>query len=109
MVRTTLSDGREVKILFQHDQDCEHEHPHDNGVSYDLSIGHTVCWLMTGPRESEIEVAKGVAFCSRVDNFSKETGRRVSLHRALEVANLTREDSGKILASYYNRNKRASA
>lgn len=103
MIRTQLTDGREVKILFQHDQGCEHEHEHDNGLSYDVSRGHTVCWLMTGPRETEQEIGKGIAYCSVEDNFCRETGRRFSLARAIENANLGREDAGRVLASYYRR------
>lgn len=107
MLGVVLQDGRQIKMVFSHTR-----YDGDGPGWGPLAVGRdawaramTECRLYIGPREKEVMVGEGFAFCSTQDNFAKEPGRRLSLARALESAGLGREDSGALLAAYFGRKR----
>jgi hypothetical protein len=61
----------------------------------------TDCTLQLG--EDADSVVDGYAFCAKSDNFCKETGRKVSLARALQAAELPRDLRKAVWQAYFNR------
>lgn len=47
----------------------------------------------------------GAAYCSKTDQFSKETGRRVALTKALQETRFTKLDRAVVWAAYFARAK----
>jgi len=61
----------------------------------------TICNIIT-PEKSFV----GVAEVSPKDQFCKETGRKVSLTKALNISNFSREDRKQIWETYRNWGKK---
>ena len=51
------------------------------------------------------QVSSGLTRCSVNDQFNKETGRKISLTRALEKTNLTKSERAIFWQTYFDRNK----
>jgi len=64
---------------------------------YDQTSGTTVCSLLNGEKSL---LSTGNSHCSVRDNFCKDTGRKVSLGRALKVLDLPKEGKKKIWEAY---------
>jgi hypothetical protein len=62
---------------------------------------YTVCDIL----EEEKNISTGVSFCSHKDNFCRETGRKLSLARALKNTNLSKEERTVIWEIYRNTKK----
>jgi hypothetical protein len=94
-MRATLTDGRTIRIIFSHDA------PVSTGCFLsDVSKNETDGYPFVG--ESVIGI--GSARVHPLDQFSKSEGRKMSLKRALEDANLDREDRRLVWSAYHNRN-----
>lgn len=128
MIGAILTGGQEVRILFQHD-DCRKRlerigaeiglNPEDVkaipafGVdvrknregAYKTYSHSTLCSIVIGPKEAEVSIGEGESWCAVGDNFCRATGREYALKRAIENGGFGREDTGILLASYYNRNR----
>lgn len=64
----------------------------------------TECEILQFVPESDPNVVGyGESLCHPSDNFSKETGRKNSLNRA--ISHMSREDRALIWAAYHNRSK----
>lgn len=84
----TLSDGREVRILFKHERFPQVELHIRQGEGKHSGErvwvqARTLCRIVEGPRDHETEVLVGSALCSVADNFWREEGRQVALSHAL--------------------------
>ncbi|MFA5154148.1 MAG: hypothetical protein WC554_16480 [Clostridia bacterium] len=64
----------------------------------DKKSQRTVCVLSSETSELAITEAK----CIKTDEFNKEIGRKLSLSRALQTANVKKEDRSKIWDVYRN-------
>lgn len=127
MIKAILSGGREVRILFQHNdfkkkaKEIAREQGMDpervEGLAGDIRANKLGAWkvythstvarIVEGDREHEstINGAEAESWCALGDNFCRATGRELALKRAIENGKFNRIDSGLLLASYYNRNK----
>lgn len=128
MIGATLKDGREVRILFQHNDFKKKamEIAREIGIDPEVAAkvggyasadrnnkeGHykvyshsTLCEIVVGERGQEVPLAQGESWCAVGDNFCRATGREYALRRAIENGGFGREDVGTLLASYFNRNR----
>lgn len=70
----------------------------DFSVRFQYNEGlYTTCSIFT--RDGRL-VSSGEAQCSKKDMFSKETGRKVSLKRALESSSFTKEERAAVWEDY---------
>lgn len=92
MLRITI-DGLEYKISFMHSKLVPNS-------LWPQAKAMTVCYLSIG--EPTVDWIS-FALCSKKDNFCKETGRKVSLARALQAAGLTYGERKQIWEAYFNR------
>lgn len=83
-------EGHKYSIRFNHEQ-----------FSGQKWCGWTGCLIYR--REDPFPVAHAEAFCSVKDQYVKETGRRLTLKRA--VAALPRTLRGKLLHAYFTRHR----
>lgn len=60
--------------------------------------GSTVCIIVDLDKQTTVV---GEAFCSMDDNFDKNKGRKLSMHRALLSSSLTKPTRGKFWKEYY--------
>lgn len=108
-MRTQLSSGEDVKIVFRHTISEPYR-------IFGVGAGHTrrryehevpraltECLVIGGTREQPTSIAHGVAACAWKDPFVKEAGRRIALARA--VTGLSTLDQGRVLSAYYNRKR----
>jgi len=126
MINAKLQDGREVRILFFHNDYKKRakEVAKDLGIPEDVALygiardervnkpgvnkfytHSTLCSIVVGPKEEEIDLATGQSWCALGDNFCRATGREYALRRAIENGGFNRSDIGTLLASYFNRNR----
>lgn len=63
--------------------------------------GRTICIVKDA---ADALIAKGESWCSVLDNYDKERGRSIAVHRAAEGLN-DRTLRGRMLLAYYTRNK----
>lgn len=91
MMRIKLDDGRELLLSWFHER---YKEPM-NGIS-----GHTYCYLEKA--DTRKIISYGLTQCSVSDNYNKETGRKISLTRAL--SDLPKKDRATIWNAYLNRN-----
>jgi hypothetical protein len=87
-MRARLSDGRECRFYWRY------AHP-KWGVTY------TECVIQ--PNAASIECYVRVARCCELDQFNKETGRKLSLARAMKRAGLSKADRACVWSAYLNR------
>ncbi|HYE77581.1 MAG TPA: hypothetical protein VEI97_06320 [bacterium] len=113
-MRTQLSDGTPVKILFTYHHypngptrmDASQDpvyHTRLNGKVAQIKA-RTTCDLIEHketPYPIENVIARGESWCSVEDNFSRKVGREQALRRAISA--LPKEDQGRVLHAYYNR------
>lgn len=78
------------KVYFSH-----------NTEKTELTNGQTLCRIID--LETGEILAQGTAFCSLKDNFNRNTGRKVSLKKALEKLNLTAEQRKIYWDMYFER------
>lgn len=105
--------GRSIGVSFSHptvikkvfDDDLLSEH-----LVTEVKERRSVCqvyelkpdWL---PNDIDVTLlGEGVAKCSHLDNFVKETGRKISLTRALAASNLTKDERTAVWQAYRLRN-----
>jgi len=67
--------------------------------TYRYGLGNTCCSIRN---YKYAIIGMGVATCSYKDHFCKDTGRRISLARALENANIPKEERKIIWEEYRN-------
>ena len=81
---------------------------HDPNSHYD-GKRLTVCNInqYTSEKGKMIEVGGGCAQCSRSDQYCKETGRKVSLAKALKAIKFTRGERAEFWKAYFNRDAKA--
>lgn len=85
--------GQEIGFSFMH------INPLPAGVGVSIGIaGMTDCTLIINETESH-----GQAFCSVSDRFDKETGRKVSLARALEASGVDKDTRTEVWNRYFLR------
>lgn len=74
-----------------------------NGYAFFVRVkGHTSCYLT--PIEAPLsEDATGEAWCSTLDDFSKEEGRKHSLYKAMLNLQLTRSQRTQVWEQYHSR------
>ena len=65
--------------------------------------GSTTCIITPEDEQEDAIGILGVAWCSTQDIFEKETGRKVSLTRALERWGLARTERAQIWEAYHGR------
>lgn len=88
MLKCTV-DGKEIGFAFQHWR----------GIGEAVQLqAVTECQLLVGDKWHV-----GVAACHVTDNFDKETGRKISLTRALLASNLTKVEREAVWIRYWNR------
>lgn len=124
MIATTLTDGQEVRILFRHNdfKKQAQEIARELGVPSDIEVSgvcrgdrrnkqgeekfythSTLCDIVVGPKDAEVSLGQGESWCAVGDNFCRATGREYALKRAIENGGFGREDTGNLLAAYFNR------
>ncbi len=116
MIGLTRPDGTRIRVIFDHQQmpvergktqePLFYLHP-DRTKNRGPIRAVTYAILEGGTKEAPQVICQGVARCSYLDGFSKETGRRLALDNALSFAvssdAITPLEAGTILASYYRR------
>lgn len=117
MIGFTREDGSEVRLEFLHHQQFI---AGANGERIPIAVDYgkdtasrarTECRVFVTqqgqPRDTSVQIGHGNAFCSHLDVFNKEEGRRIALFRAVNEAEqqglITRAERGTLLASYFNR------
>lgn len=55
------------------------------------------------PLDQQELIARGEAECCALDNFKKETGRKIALARAIEQLSLPKEERTSIWSQYHQR------
>lgn len=83
-------DGRELHLHFKYSE---------------VKVNHVVrrqteCTLTL---KDGATIGRGSALCSEQDNFVKETGRKISLAKALKDANFSREERTLVWQGYFDR------
>jgi len=63
---------------------------------------HTYCDIVG---DNDVLISSGVATCSRRDHFCRETGRKLSLARALKNAQISKEERKLFWEKYRNMKK----
>lgn len=110
MIPVKLS-NRSIGIAFKHTQKRVKITPtHLSWKGHD-AMGierYTTCqlWDMKNPNgvgRSDFLIAEGVAKCHPYDNFTKASGRKISLTRAIDKLKLSKSDRASIWAAYLNR------
>lgn len=109
MIGITRGDGSTIHVEFQHVIEVSATRLVRSG----LSRGETSCALILrtpGQKWDEGKIlAHGDAICSMSDHYCKETGRKISLLRAVDQAvsfdedGITCEEREQILTSYFKR------
>lgn len=102
MIAAQTAAGEQLKICFKH------EHL-TNGLNFLVgrdarATARTECYILRGPKKQESVIATGVAFCSVLDQFNREAGRKVALTRA--VALFDSDTRGRLWDAYLNRHTR---
>jgi len=94
-----IIDNTELRIGFKHEEFRGQWIHH-----------RTTCtiWEILGPADpgSDIRnevIARGVADCCALDNFKKDTGRKIALSRAIEQLVLPKEERTTIWIQYHQR------
>lgn len=96
MLKTEIG-GTQVRVGFYHEQDSGWFISNDRPIK-----GYTKCTLKFGPKEAPTRPdLEGEAYCSTMDTFNKEIGRKVSLARAVQP--LPREERRAIWEAYFSR------
>jgi hypothetical protein len=100
----TKSTGK-VSINFRHNLPkvvLTHQNNNLASMVHGLKFvkGSTECTVLL---EDEDRGAFGVAYTHPYDQYKKETGREVSLKRALKEFHLTESEEREILVGYYSR------
>jgi len=97
-----IVDNTELRVGFKHEELREP----DGSLSW---IHHkTTCtiWEITDPQKGigdQEVIARGEAECCALDNFNKETGRKIALSRAIEQLALPKEERREIWTQYHGR------
>ncbi len=73
-----------------------------SSTKFDVQQGETTCLLNLETMEPG-DSAIGKAYTHPDDSYDKETGRIISLTRAMEVLGLDKSQSREILSAYYSR------
>jgi len=95
MLKTEI-EGTEIRVGFYHEQDPGWF------VSSDRPIkGFTRCTVKIGTKEDPQGELIGESYCSTLDVFNKEKGRKIALSRAIEA--LPREKRRVIWEAYFGR------
>ncbi len=92
-----IVDHTELRVSFKHED-----------FGKDAWIHHqTTCRILEleEGKAEPILIATGVAECCALDNFSKETGRKIALTRAIEQMALPKEERTAIWNQYHNRDR----
>ena len=88
-MRVTIIDGTVLSVSWKHNRGLHHE----------FATDATHCAVRREPVDNFARY--GSALTSKQDAFSKETGRKISLRRA--IAGFRRDDRTKIWAAYFAR------
>lgn len=73
-----------------------------SSVKLDIVHGETMCLLNLETMEPS-DYAIGKAYTHPDDSYDKETGRLISLTRAMEILGLSNSESRELLSAYYGR------
>jgi len=87
---------KDYEIRWHHELHQDHSNKMD-GVNRCLYQGLTICIIINDNIECPYE---GEAICSWDDNFSYDIGRKISLSRALERADLPKKERRLIWEAY---------
>ena len=110
MIKVPLTDGTTLNVSFHHKHASSqtkgekpilftHQHPSGRGVFN--SAHYTQATIYTGAtKEDKVILSTGNAICSLKDNFDKREGKRLSLERALEKTNYSKEDRTAIWTAF---------
>ena len=85
---------KDYKVKWRHELHTDSTKKMDGQRNRDTFKAITECYLYTGDKRLDI----GLAGCSWEDNFSRDTGRKVSLKRA--IATLPKKDRTMIWEAY---------
>lgn len=99
MIRVQLNDGREIGVAWKHTSIASK--PNASGEVFQLRA--TYCTLFEIDGDNLQIIARGVSKCSYLDNFKKETGRKLSLRDAFTHTNLSPTDRQQVWGAYLNR------
>lgn len=89
------TDHGKYKVRFKYIDGAYPDNPTNNAIITKTTLA---CISLLG---NGIEESHGYAFCSHLDRFNRETGRKVALTRALQ--SLPREIRKKFWEAYFNR------
>ena len=96
MLKTSV-EGKEVRIGFHHSQEPGWY------IREQAVRGYTTCVIKLGTREAPEGEFVGEAYCSKLDVFNKEVGRKIALARALNNAKFDRNVRKQIWQTYFAR------
>src|SRR5512145_3264574 len=99
----TASDGRRLKISFRHERYRQGEpqvHRRLSGLTT-LVQAQTECEVWDAQTEELVVI--GRSWCSFLDPFCKEEGRKWALARAIENGRFDRATAGALRQAYYGR------
>ena len=100
MILVKLSSGRQLGLSFRH-----HSRPQ---IALPKPFRYTTCYILELSSSTSTDgkqISRGQANCSTLDQFKKETGRKVALRRALADSNLSKEDRKVVWKAYHERGK----
>ncbi len=91
MLKMTLTNSTRIGISFHHDRD-------ENVTTCKLFFLNE-----DGSIDQIADSCRGYSYCHASDQFNKETGRKVSLERALDDGRFTREERREVWQNYFRR------
>lgn len=106
-------DGKTYQLFFQYtDEQLVRGQRKQNGKVRFPGLKHTVksvtCFIRPAPKtklDRPKAIATGTALCSPLDNFSKCTGRKLALTRALEESGFSRDSRRAVWTEYLRTHK----
>lgn len=91
--------NKEYTVDFEHYPDSIPSHI-EYSSAHKESVGVTICTIERSP---EAKMHIGVAYRRRTDNYVKETGRKISLARALKDGKFDYADRSDFWKAYFAR------
>lgn len=107
MIRFVTKDLGTVTLKFRHHLPTVEVKQNNDLISMvngmKVTQGSTECFMQMDDGEDPIVEFFGMAHTHPADHYNKETGRVLSLQRAIEAADLTPAQQREIMAGYYSR------
>jgi hypothetical protein len=101
MIRIELPSGT-IGLTFQHFGDAVMDERLKKMVTHP---NRTVAQILDyNDAAKPVTIALGRSVCHKLDNFSRETGRKLALAKALNVSGLSKKERQLIWLTYLNRN-----